>query len=1520
MKLQLKRSKSVTGPADAKQPVAPTVEQTLYGELCVNYNAGDPALYVKTENPDSIVRIDGNTKTYNISTQSITDGAQIDLNHKNTGLNNATVESSVLLKKGTGITITRGDDGNITISADGSALTAVNLSYSRTSTGGTVNNSAGDNAPIPLVDGTYAGLMAPGDKTKLNGIDTGADVNPTAGRALTYDGSTLDADIATASDFGVVKIGSGLSIDDNGILTASGIAAVNLDYEAAENQGKVTNSAGDDAVIPLADGTNAGLFTAAEKTKLSGIETGAQKNAAVNLDYEAAENQGKVTNSAGDDAVIPLAKGDKAGLTIENFTTALKTKLEGLTDIDVGSDPPEGPSDGDLWIDTGECPPELKIWDDCSDIGNPSWTPIGGGTPPIPAITFDVSITDSGTDGNVVGETLTAVAANIAGGVDPIVKGYKWFVDNVEDTAATTNTRVIVASDIGLEITCEITCGEPGDPAADVTKTATYGKTPAASAINFTAAITDSGTDGNKVGQTLTAVAQSISGGLSPVEKAYQWYSNGIPEAGPEGAQKEKDILVSDVGETITCEITVAEPDGSNAVTKTATYGRTPELEAVINKPTVLTPPDGAGIGGDITYTPKTSAIANVNGSTLTLTDSNTYNNADGSAMPAPISTTFVAGDTVKGKVVSPGPDTPAFSTTFYEGVGFGSDAAETVIPTGINNTNKALVWTKNRDKGATPGGNHYLWTTSFDGNLKSNDRDGLGTSPSYAQASYTSNSAILPSDLSGNGWSLAGDNYVAWNFRAAPGFFDIVTYDGTSETTEIPHSLGSTPGVVIVKKTTAASQWSVYHSSLGPTKYIELNAPSPEKTTSYYWNDTSPTSSVFTVDTNSDVNELNHKYVAYLFADTPGKIKCGGYDGIGTDQIIETGFACAWVMIKSTKNSDNWKVFWREAPAEEMLFPNTNDPETPTYSGLRMDEPAVPDQNGFSVDGQDIANKNGETYIYVAIAKDVVAGEIPPTGTLTADADDAGPTISLTNVTGTWEDGMEVVNDKELTEFAPSAADLQFTSSVPSGTDITTYAFATWEVDTDSLFGSPMTTPKAITAGAIQELLPSERGAITLAGDTEYHVRVKYTSSDPAGVQSQYSDANHFKTAYIPQDGWNLVTIPTDRRWQEIAYGDGKYVAVGEDGGQRLMISTDAVSWSERTVPQDMWRVLTYGDGKFVAVALQGGANGVMWSTEPFGGWSLASLPTSIDNISGIVYGGDKFVVVGQTGSTKVVWANDPAGPWTGAILPENNFWMDVTYGSGYYVAIASSGTSRIAWATNPNGPWTANSNVPDAEYRAITYGDGKFVAVAARGSAGVIYAEDPTGTWTTATNGAAFGDAIAYGDNKFLTVSENGPNNISYAEDPAGPWTAVAAPVDQGWHRVMYGGGKFVSLAYEGTDQLMWSETGKAASALFTAYDADNKKSVNDLNIVERYGVDPTADNTHLGIYELTEQPTGAVAAYVPEGDKYKPIIDLSRPLERAQAEAAQANARLDEANATIETIRADFEARISTLESGS
>ena len=86
--------------------------------------------------------------------------------------------------------------------------------------------------------------------------------------------------------------------------------ATNLGYTAATDQGTVTSSTGTDATVPLADATNAGLFTAAEKTKLSGIATGAEVN--VQSDWDATSGDAQILNKPALN-FVPLAGGTMTG-------------------------------------------------------------------------------------------------------------------------------------------------------------------------------------------------------------------------------------------------------------------------------------------------------------------------------------------------------------------------------------------------------------------------------------------------------------------------------------------------------------------------------------------------------------------------------------------------------------------------------------------------------------------------------------------------------------------------------------------------------------------------------------------------------------------------------------------------------------------------------------------------------------------------------------------------------------------------------------------------------------------------------------------------------------------------------------------------------------------------------------------------------------------------------------------------------------------------------------------------------
>lgn len=146
---------------------------------------------------------------------------------------------------------------------------------------------------------------------------------------LAFAGGKLRAEIATTSSLGVVSIGSGIDVNTAGEISVdlSGVDVnADLDYVPnGNNAGTVTNTAGDNATIPIATNTVAGLFTGDEKQKLAGIETGVQFQ---DLGYTPnGDNAGTVTITDGTDATVPIATNTVAGL----FTGAEKQKLDGLS-------------------------------------------------------------------------------------------------------------------------------------------------------------------------------------------------------------------------------------------------------------------------------------------------------------------------------------------------------------------------------------------------------------------------------------------------------------------------------------------------------------------------------------------------------------------------------------------------------------------------------------------------------------------------------------------------------------------------------------------------------------------------------------------------------------------------------------------------------------------------------------------------------------------------------------------------------------------------------------------------------------------------------------------------------------------------------------------------------------------------------------------------------------------------------------------------------------------------------------
>tara|TARA_A100001201_G_scaffold91_2_gene298 strand:- start:2 stop:1972 length:1971 start_codon:yes stop_codon:yes gene_type:complete len=164
------------------------------------------------------------------------------------------------------------------------------------------------------------------------------------------------------------------------------------------------------------------------------------------------------------------------------------------------------------------------------------------------------------------------------------------------------------------------------------------------------------------------------------------------------------------------------------------------------------------------------------------------------------------------------------------------------------------------------------------------------------------------------NGWgdNLANDtNYRSWMFKRAPGFLDIVCYNGNGSNRTINHNLGKVPEMIWVKKRESSGAWAVYHSAIGPTKYLQVNSPNQPSTYNGVWNDTAPTSTVFSLGSDGYVNGgSSNKYIAYLFSSLPGISKVGSYAGTGNNIDVDCGFASGarFVLIKATHdNSTEW-------------------------------------------------------------------------------------------------------------------------------------------------------------------------------------------------------------------------------------------------------------------------------------------------------------------------------------------------------------------------------------------------------------------------------------------------------------------------------------------------------------------------------------------------------------------------------------------------------------------------------------
>ena len=329
---------------------------------------------------------------------------------------------------------------------------------------------------------------------------------------------------------------------------------------------------------------------------------------------------------------------------------------------------------------------------------------------------------------------------------------------------------------------------------------------------------------------------------------------------------------------------------------------------------------------------------------------------------------------------------TDYFNTTLYTGDGTTAKS----VNVGMS---PDFVWVKNRS--AT---SHHSLVDRVRGDVALNSNQSIAE---YSVADFnmnTDNTIDVPVYANEYSMNTSSNNYVAWNWKAGgtassnsdgsitssvsanpTAGFSILTYTGNNTAgATIGHGLSSVPELIITKGRTASASahsddWFVYAESQGANAALKLNSSAvPVTSATIYWNNTSPTSSVFSVSNDTVTNENSRGYVALCFHSVEGYSKIGYYTGNGSTDgtFVYTGFKPEFVLVKCFSAGEHWNIpvnTPKHNGIANTLSPNLTNAEramdqNPAYDYL---------SNGFKFRTSD-GNVNGssKTYIYLAIAE----------------------------------------------------------------------------------------------------------------------------------------------------------------------------------------------------------------------------------------------------------------------------------------------------------------------------------------------------------------------------------------------------------------------------------------------------------------------------------------------------------------------------------------------------------------------
>lgn len=270
---------------------------------------------------------------------------------------------------------------------------------------------------------------------------------------------------------------------------------------------------------------------------------------------------------------------------------------------------------------------------------------------------------------------------------------------------------------------------------------------------------------------------------------------------------------------------------------------------------------------------------------------------------------------------------------------------------------------------------------------------EGAGNPDVYGYPSAFVSGGFTATAGSSGDWDYvnkSGVTYVAWNWLAdnttgstntdgsinstvsnnSTSNFSIATYTGTGSAATIGHGLGVAPAMVIVKKRDSGTDdaWIIWHQELPGANYYLNFDTGAQDTSVNYWNNTLPTSSVFSVGASNGTNQSSKTFVAYCFAEVEGFSKFGSYTGNGlTDGVfVHTDFEVGFLMYKRTNAAESWEMYDNTRGFNVHKFNLRANLSNAEQSDVRVDLLS----NGFKARSSNTAiNASGSTYIYMAFA-----------------------------------------------------------------------------------------------------------------------------------------------------------------------------------------------------------------------------------------------------------------------------------------------------------------------------------------------------------------------------------------------------------------------------------------------------------------------------------------------------------------------------------------------------------------------